>query len=139
MPAADLTEVQLAEWGAAYAASLPWPSWLAISGPLGAGKTTLVRALAHALGVSEPVTSPTYALVHEYRAPRGPVHHLDLYRLDAPAQLAQLGWDEIVRSSGVVMVEWPERAAGALPSAHREISLAHIPGRPDLRRLSWPD
>jgi tRNA threonylcarbamoyladenosine biosynthesis protein TsaE len=137
VPVAEVTEAELAAWGATYAARLPWPSWVAISGPLGAGKTTLVRAVARALGVTEPVTSPTYALVHEYRAPRGPVHHLDLYRLDAPTQLAQLGWDDILQSSGIVLVEWPERAAGALPDGHRAITLAHVPARPELRQLSW--
>ncbi len=138
VPVAELTEAQLAEWAAECAARLAWPSCVAIHGELGAGKTTLVRALAAALGVTDAVTSPTYALVHEYRAPRGVVHHLDLYRLDRPEQLAQLGWDEMLGSSGIVLVEWPERAGDALPAARMDLVLEHVAGRPDVRRLTWP-
>ncbi|MEX2181789.1 MAG: tRNA (adenosine(37)-N6)-threonylcarbamoyltransferase complex ATPase subunit type 1 TsaE [Gemmatimonadaceae bacterium] len=139
MPAAELTEAELVGWGAAFGAQLPWPGCVTISGDLGAGKTTLIRALAAALGVREPVTSPTYALVHEYRAPRGTVYHLDLYRLDHAGQLAQLGWDEIVTAPAVVLIEWPERAGDTLPDARTALTLAHVPGRPDVRRLTWPD
>lgn len=137
MPAAELTEAELAAWGEAFGRSLTLPACVVLSGDLGAGKTTLVRAIARAQGTLEPVTSPTYSLVHEYSSPRGPVLHLDLYRLKSAEELHQLGWDEIVRSRGLLLVEWPERAAGLLPEGHVELRLEHVDGRPDQRRLSW--
>jgi tRNA threonylcarbamoyladenosine biosynthesis protein TsaE len=137
VPAAELTEAELAAWGAAFGRSLTLPACVVLSGDLGAGKTTLVRAIARAQGTLEPVTSPTYSLVHEYSSPRGPVLHLDLYRLKSAEELHQLGWEEILRSRGLVLIEWPERAAGLLPEGHVELRLAHVDGRPDRRRLSW--
>ena len=139
VPAAErlFTEAELAAWGAQFGATLRWPSCVTIAGELGAGKTTLVRAIASALGVTDPVTSPTYALVHEYRAPAGPVYHLDLYRLDHEAQLAQLGWDEIISAPAIVLIEWPERAGTMLPSSRFAIQLAHVANRPDVRSVSW--
>ena len=139
MPAAELTESELAAWGAEFARTLPIPVCVALQGELGAGKTTLVRAIARALGVSEPVTSPTYALVHEYRSPRAPVIHVDLYRLERAAQLPQIGWHDFVASPAVLLVEWPERALDALPVGHLTLRLEHLPDRPDVRRLTWPD
>lgn len=137
MPAAEVTLDELVAWGRAYGASLVAPAFVTLHGDLGAGKTTLAQAICDGLGVRDAVTSPTYALVHEYAAPQGRVHHLDLYRLRDAGQLAQLGWDEILASAGVVLVEWPERAAGAFPPHRRELTLAHVADRPDRRRLTW--
>ena len=103
---------------------------VALVGPLGAGKTVLVRGLARGLGVADErvVCSPTYVLVHEY-AGRVPVFHVDLYRLADPAgELAGLGLEEMLRS-GVVLVEWADRAGGALPVPHRRVTI-----RPTGRR-----
>ncbi len=138
MPAAELSLPELRAWATAFAARLQPPAVVALRGDLGAGKTTFAQALLAALGVSGDVTSPTFALVHEYGTPRGPVHHLDLYRLRDASQLAALGWDDILRAKGVVLVEWPERAEGALPSDMIELQLAHVPGAPERRRLEWP-
>jgi tRNA threonylcarbamoyladenosine biosynthesis protein TsaE len=137
VPDAELTEEELVAWGEAFGRTLALPACIVLSGDLGAGKTTLVRAIARAQGTLEPVTSPTYSLVHEYSSPRGPVLHLDLYRLKSPEELHQLGWDEIVRSRGLVLVEWPEQAAGMLPERRVALHLEHVDGRPDRRRLSW--
>jgi tRNA threonylcarbamoyladenosine biosynthesis protein TsaE len=139
VPVADLTRDGLEAWGRALGATLRAPAFLTLEGELGAGKTTLVQAICAGLGVSDEVTSPTYALVHEYASPRGTVHHLDLYRLRDASQLAQLGWEDILRGGGIALVEWPERAAGALPDARRALALAHVAGQPDVRRLSWTD
>lgn len=137
MPVAELDEVGLRAWGETFGASLSAPACVTLAGDLGAGKTTLVQAIARGLGVTDDVTSPTYALVHRYASPRGPVQHLDLYRLRDPSQLAQLGWDDLVRDRAIVLVEWPDRAGAALPATRHDLHLAHVPGRPELRRLTW--
>lgn len=137
MPVADLTEPELVAWGEQFGRALEAPRLVALSGELGAGKTTLTRALVRAQGAQDPVTSQSYGLVREYDSPRGPVFHLDLYRLDGPQDLQRIGWEEILRARAIVLVEWPERAAGALPPDHVALHLAHVPGRPDLRRLTW--
>lgn len=135
MPAAELTRDALLAWGRAFGAALQPPAVVALSGDLGAGKTTLVQAICAGLGVREPVTSPTYALVHEYGSPRGRVQHFDLYRLRDASQLAQLGWDEAIAGGGIVLVEWPERAGALLPPNARQLTLEHVAGRDDLRTL----
>lgn len=139
MGVAELGHVELVAWGEAFGRAVRAPVCITLAGDLGAGKTTLVQAIARGIGVTEPVTSPTYALVHEYASPAGPVHHLDLYRLREPSQLAQLGWDELLRSGGIVLVEWPERAERLLPSGVSALTLAHVPGKPEVRRLTWTD
>jgi tRNA threonylcarbamoyl adenosine modification protein YjeE len=85
--------------------------------------------------VIDAVTSPTFALVHEYAAPRSTVYHIDLYRLTRPEDLLALAWDEIVSASALVLVEWPERAGARLPSGHLPIDLEYVPGEPDRRYL----
>jgi tRNA threonylcarbamoyladenosine biosynthesis protein TsaE len=130
-----LTLPELVAWGESLGRALTPPQLVAISGDLGAGKTTLIQAICRGYGVTEPVTSPTFALVHEYRAPRSPVFHIDLYRLDRPADLTSIGWDDIVRAEALILVEWPERAGDRLPSAHVPIDLEHLPGEPNKRVL----
>jgi len=104
---------------------------LALSGELGSGKTTLARALLRALGVEGPIRSPTFTLVEPYQTARGAVHHLDLYRLEPGARaLEGLGYRDIRGQPGLVLVEWPERAAGALGTEDLRVGLAHEgPGR----------
>jgi tRNA threonylcarbamoyladenosine biosynthesis protein TsaE len=130
-----LTLPELITWGEHFGRALAPPMLVAISGDLGAGKTTLVQAICRGYGVTEPVTSPTFALVHEYHAPRSPVFHIDLYRLERADELTGIGWDDIVRAEALVLVEWPERAAGRLPPGHVPIDLAHLPGEPHKRVL----
>lgn len=98
---------------------------IALSGDLGAGKTTLVRGLIHALGHEGPVRSPTYTLVEPYEFASGTVLHLDLYRLAGADELAPLGVREAEGAGTLMLVEWPERAAGALPPLDLALRLAH--------------
>jgi tRNA threonylcarbamoyladenosine biosynthesis protein TsaE len=107
----------------AYAADLarrlPPGALLLVDGPLGAGKTTLVAALVAALGGPPRTSSPTYTLVHEYPTPRGPVVHIDAFRLGDPAQLAALGLDDYLDRARLVVVEWGGPLADAYPEAWR--------------------
>lgn len=92
------------------------PAVLALSGPLGAGKTCLVQGLARGLAVSGDVRSPTFTLIHEHPGPV-PLFHVDLYRLEGP-DVESLGLDEILDTPGVTAIEWAERAAAMLPPEH---------------------
>lgn len=97
-----------------------------LRGDLGAGKTSLARALLTALGVGERIKSPTYSLVEGYRTDHGrPAWHLDLYRIADPGELEWLGLDALAEPNAVVLVEWPERGRGALPNADLDIHLAY--------------
>lgn len=104
---------------------------LLLSGDLGAGKTQLVKGLAAALGVAEPVTSPTFnlLLVHEGRIP---LYHIDLYRLDAAEQLEDIDYFSTIEADGVAAVEWGDRFDEAAPS-DRIAMLLHIVGDTERR------
>lgn len=129
-----LDEQELREWGRSFGTSAAPPLVVALKGDLGTGKTTLAQAICAGYGVEEPVTSPTYALVHRYAASRSPVYHIDLYRLENEAQLTNIGWDDVVRSEALVLVEWPERAGDRLP-AHVPVALEYAPGDEQRRIL----
>ena len=133
----DLTRDALVAWGAQLGRDLSAPAVIALSGELGAGKTALAQAICSGLGVLDPVTSPTFALVHQYRGGRAVVFHLDLYRINSETELDNLAWDELLDSNAVVLVEWPERAGNTLPPSTFRISLGHLPGKSDLRRVAW--
>jgi tRNA threonylcarbamoyladenosine biosynthesis protein TsaE len=102
---------------------------VALVGPLGAGKTHLVRAIAEGLGVasSRAVSSPTFVLIQEYRG-RLPIYHFDAYRLDHPAQFADLGVQEYYQAGGVCLVEWADRVEPCLPAEHLRLTI-DITGR----------
>jgi tRNA threonylcarbamoyladenosine biosynthesis protein TsaE len=130
----SVTLPQLIEWGERLGKASHAPLVITLAGELGSGKTTLAQAICRGYGVAEPVTSPTFAIVHRYDASRSPVFHLDLYRLRGPEELTNIGWDEIVSSHALVLVEWPERARGALPG-HVPIDLEHVPDDASRRVL----
>src|SRR5678809_182884 len=130
-----LDETELADWGERFGHIAQPPLIVTITGELGAGKTTLAKAICRGYGVTEDVTSPTFALVHRYAAPRSPVYHLDLYRLESPADLTNIGWDETLAEDALVLVEWPERAADRVPRMHVPMSLQHLPNDPTRRLL----
>lgn len=128
----------LEAWGTALGRVLPARSVLTFSGDLGAGKTTLVRAICEGVGVHDlsAVTSPTFALIQEYSSPRGPVLHADLYRLRSADELDTLGWQEMVAAANLLLVEWPEHARDTLPANTIAITLRHDPHHEDRRLLS---
>ena len=130
-----VTREELERWGVEFGEAARPPLCVAIEGDLGAGKTTLVRAICHGYGVRAEVTSPTFALVHQYESPRSVVYHLDLYRLERETDLTNIGWFDILADHALVLVEWAERAGPLLPRDHVPIGLEHIPGDPERRLL----
>lgn len=134
-------EAELRRYGESLGATLVAPALVTLRGELGAGKTTLAQAIARGAGVTGEVTSPTFALVHEYRGRSAPVYHIDLYRLRNPAELTSLAWDDIVNRNAIVLVEWPDRAGTRLPSPRLEITLRDAPGDADRRTVeaTWTD
>ena len=107
---------------------------VALNGPLGAGKTRLVQAVAEARGHDpRDVVSPTFTLIQEYRGAR-PVYHFDAYRLRDDDEFLNLGPDEYFYGSGVSLVEWAERVAGCLPAQYLEI--VSRPTAPTVREFT---
>jgi tRNA threonylcarbamoyladenosine biosynthesis protein TsaE len=108
-----------------------------LQGPLGAGKTTLTRALLQALGVEGRVKSPSYALVEQYSVALGNLAHFDFYRMNDPLEWEEAGFSELFVDSALVIAEWPEKAQGMLPPAdlliHWEFG-ADPQDNPDLPR-----
>jgi tRNA threonylcarbamoyladenosine biosynthesis protein TsaE len=127
------TPLQTESLGAEIASQLSDGDVVLVCGELGSGKTTLVRGAARALGVSDPVTSPTFSIGHRYRGSAVTVSHLDLYRLagladEDPALLA-----DHLGPGRIAFVEWPESAAQELMHARLRVTLAH--GGGDRRRI----
>lgn len=100
---------------AEFCASLSDHAVLALYGDLGSGKTCFVQGLAAAMGITEPVTSPTFTLVNEYRG-TSRLTHVDLYRLNSPDEALAMGFEELVETDGITAIEWAERAEDLLPA-----------------------
>jgi tRNA threonylcarbamoyladenosine biosynthesis protein TsaE len=139
-----LTQAELEHWGRAVGrAALTrggTPLVLALRGALGSGKSVLARAVARGLGVDGTMPSPTYNLVLTYAGSNQvAVHHLDLYRLEAPDDVWELGWEELGDGAVVALIEWPERAEALLPAdrwdVFLEFSSADHPEADVLRRV----
>jgi len=91
-------------------------------GDLGVGKTVLAQGIGCGMGVKQLINSPTFNLINLYEN-RIPLYHLDLYRLEGPEQLEQLGWEEYIFGDGVAVIEWPEVLQGLLPANYLKITL----------------
>jgi len=94
-----------------------------LAGELGTGKTVFAKGIARALGVTEPVVSPTFTIVREYDAPI-PLVHVDVYRLDHFQELHDLGFDDLIGGDAVTVVEWGDRVAALLPTERLDVALA---------------
>jgi len=103
------TERETEEIGSALASDLSPGTVVALTGPLGSGKTVIVRGIARSLGIAEAVTSPSFTIVSEYEAPT-PLVHVDLYRTGSDEELELLGLDEILARPAIIAVEWAEKA-----------------------------
>lgn len=133
---AVLTEEALERWGRRIGAEAATPLVIALRGDLGAGKSTLARAVARGAGVEGDVPSPTFNLVFRYDTPRGAqLHHLDLYRLEREDEVWELGWSELGAAGDLVLIEWPERAEALLPAPRWEVEIEDE-GDPSSRRVT---
>lgn len=100
----------------------------AFTGALGAGKTTLIKSLCSTLGVTDHTSSPSFAIVNEYRTGSGdPLYHFDLYRLKEPEELEGIGFEEYLDSGHYCFIEWPELAADLLPPGTLHVSMEAAP------------
>ena len=111
--------------GNCWASQLKSGTIIFLCGDLGAGKTTLVRGILGGLGYDGVVASPTYTLVEHYAMSAYNVYHLDLYRLQDPADIEILGVREMSGPSSIMLIEWPERAAGKLPSPDYQVDIRY--------------
>lgn len=119
---------------AAWAAELPPDATVALHGDLGAGKTTWVQGLALGLGITEPVTSPTFTIYTIHHGPARMLAHLDAYRLGSPREAEDLLLEEFLRSPWCLAVEWPERLPGWVPPDAWHLDLAiDADGRHSIR------
>ena len=122
--------------GAELAGLLPKGATLLLEGPMGAGKTTLVRGLARGLGIAGDLTSPTYALVNVHRRPDGrQLIHVDAYRLTDPRQAEGLLLEEIAGPGDLLVIEWPERLGSRTPQPSLRLRIEEPPGGGRLLRL----
>lgn len=133
----DLDQPSLERWGALLGrAAVESEAFVCLSGPLGAGKSTLVRAACRGAGIEGAVPSPTFTILNRHQTSDDlRIWHADLYRLESPDLLVDAGWPELLEAEGAVFVEWAERAGEWLPSARWEVSL-EFADRPDTRRVS---
>jgi tRNA threonylcarbamoyladenosine biosynthesis protein TsaE len=131
-----LDEAALERWGRVVGRDAPTPLFLALRGQLGAGKSVLARAVARGAGVTGRLPSPTFNLLYRYEGRGGAsVVHIDLYRLEDPEEVWELGWRELGEPGEIVLVEWPERAERLLPPDRWDIHLEEPPDRPEIRRV----
>jgi tRNA threonylcarbamoyladenosine biosynthesis protein TsaE len=127
------TEEETSAAGERLAASLHPGDVVLLYGDLGAGKTAFIRGLARGLGADpHEVSSPTFTIVQEYAAPRATLYHVDLYRLE-PAEIDDLGLEELISGDGIVAIEWADRWDGR-PDDSYEVRLEHT--REERRRIS---
>lgn len=129
------SEAELEEWSATFVEMVSSEEIILLQGEMGSGKTTLVRYLMKALK-GEEASSPTFSLVNEYRYPNGIVYHCDLYRMEEPEELEEIGFEEYLDRGAICLIEWPELGSGYYHDD--EVSTLFVEVLPDNRRkLKW--
>ena len=118
-------EAATREYGHRLAAEAVPGQVIALIGDLGAGKTTLTKYIAEGLGVTEHVQSPTFTIVREYRSGRMPLYHFDVYRIDDPDEMFEIGYEEYFYGDGLCVVEWADKIEELLPEDTRIIRLSY--------------
>lgn len=129
------SQEETARFGEALAPLLEPEDIICLNGDLGAGKTAFARGVARGLGVEGYVTSPTFTLINEYQG-RLPLYHMDVYRLEAPGEMEDLGYEEYFYGDGVTLIEWAEKVPELLPRERLEISFGRAADGSDRRELS---
>src|SRR5574344_1488044 len=129
---------QTIELGRKLGALLAKGDVIAMQGTLAAGKTTITKGIAEALGVKDTITSPTFCLISEYSG-KMPLYHMDVYRLDGPEDFVNLGTDDMIYGEGVSIIEWSEKIMSELPK--KTIILKITPNDDNSRTIeieNWP-
>lgn len=108
-------ELDTREFGIKVAGRLKPGDIIALIGDLGTGKTTLTKSIAEGLGITEMITSPTFTIVQEYPAGRLPLYHFDVYRINDPEEMYELGYEEYFFGEGVCVVEWADQIMELIP------------------------
>ncbi len=119
------SEKEAAEFGKRLGKTLESGDVLALVGELGTGKTTLTKAIAAGLDISETVTSPTFTIVKEYNSGRLPLFHFDVYRLENGGELIEIGGEEYFDAGGICVIEWADKIAEILPDDTKLILLEY--------------
>jgi tRNA threonylcarbamoyladenosine biosynthesis protein TsaE len=120
----SLSETQ--RLGAALGRLLRGDEVICLEGELGSGKTSLIQGIGRGLEVAEPITSPTFTLVNEYQGRRGPMYHVDLYRLNTAHEIVAAGIDGYIYGDGISVIEWAEKAGDVLPHDCLYVTLSHV-------------
>ena len=107
-----------------------------LEGNLGAGKTTMAQGICRGLKVYEPVTSPTFSIIHQYNG-KYPVYHIDAYRIESELELEELGLEEILEGDGVSLVEWAENILSVMPSTYLLVQIKISQANPDSRLIAF--
>ena len=108
----------------------------ALSGDLGAGKTVFTKGFAAGLGITEPVSSPTFTILQVYEEGRLPLYHFDVYRIGDPEEMEEIGFDDCIFGGGVCLIEWAANILEILPENTRTVTIERDPEKgPDFRRI----
>ncbi len=110
-------------FAAQLAAGLEPGAVLALMGDLGVGKTVFTQGLAEGLGITEPITSPTFTIVQEYDSGRLPFYHFDVYRIGDPEEMFEVGFDDYIYGQGVSMIEWANLIEDIMPTSYTRITI----------------
>ncbi len=109
---------------------------IGLVGDLGAGKTIFAKGFAAGLGIDEPVTSPTFTIVCEYRDGRIPLYHFDMYRIEDADELFEIGWEEYLYGDGICLAEWADMVTAELPLETVIVTIDRVAGDEDLREIT---